>query len=461
MQSVGCIQSRSKGRLSIPDKAVKAASGQAHREARMSNIIIDRRRNSKGKSTVNRERFMRRYRRHIRKAVSDSVKNRSITDTESGENITISRKDLSEPFVHHGQGGVNEQVHPGNKEFSTGDRFKRPRGGGGQGSGGGDASDGGEGVDEFVFQINRDEFLEYLFDDLELPNMMRKELKDSTEFAFRRGGFTSAGSPDRLNIIRSLRSAHARRIALGGKDRREIRKLKRELRSMEVSQEGADEVLAEEVKERIKDLNAKLKRLPFIDDFDLKFNNMIKVPMPSSKAVMFCVMDVSGSMTREIKDMAKRFFFLLYMFLQKNYEAVEIVFIRHHAEAKECDENDFFYARETGGTVVSSALTLAAEIIEERYNPKDWNIYLAQASDGDNWEADSPKCSKVINEKLMPYLQYLAYVEITDRHHQNLWHEYKKLEKDHPDYFSMAHIRSPADIYPVFRELFEKREAAA
>ncbi|CAM3476611.1 YeaH/YhbH family protein [Parendozoicomonas haliclonae] len=428
----------------------------------MSSIVIDRRRNSKGKSTVNRERFMRRYRTQIRKAVNDAVNRRSITDVDSGEEIKISKKTLSEPFFHHGEGGVMERTHPGNKEFISGDRFPKPKGGkAGQGSGEGDASDSGEGVDDFVFQINRDEFLEYLFDDLELPNMVRKELKATTEYAYRRGGFTNAGSPDRLNIVRSLRGAHARRIALSGKERKEIRALKRELREMEVSPEDTDLQRAEEIKARIRELNEKIKKLPFIDDFDLKFNNMIKVPMPSSNAVMFCVMDVSGSMTRAIKEMAKRFFFLLYMFLQRNYEKVEVVFIRHHAEAKECDEHDFFYARETGGTVVSSALALTRDVIEERYNPKDYNIYIAQASDGDNWESDTPKCSQIISESLMPMVSYFAYVEITERNHQNLWYEYKALEDRFENYFAMAHIQTPADIYPVFRELFEKKEVSA
>ncbi len=428
----------------------------------MSSIIIDRRRNSKGKSTVNRERFMRRYRHQIRKAVNDAVNSRSITDTNSGEEIKISRKSLSEPFFHHGEGGRRDQTHPGNKEFITGDRFPKPKGGkNGGGGGSGEAADSGEGVDDFVFQINRDEFLEYLFDDLELPNMVRKELKETNEFSFRRGGFTSAGAPDRLNVIRSLRGAHARRIALSGKDRKEIRALKRELREMEVSPDETCRMKAEEIRERIKELNDKIKRLPFIDDFDLKFNNLIKVPLPSSSAVMFCVMDVSGSMTSDIKDMGKRFFFLLYMFLQRNYEKVEVVFIRHHSEAKECNEHDFFYARETGGTVVSSALQLTKEVIEERYDPKDYNIYVAQASDGDNWEADTAKCSKLISEDLIPSLAYYAYVEITERHHQNLWYEYKKLQETYKGSFNMAHIKTPQDIYPVFRELFEKKEANA
>ena len=421
-------------------------------------IIIDRRLNAKKKSTVNRQRFLRRYKGLVKEAVQDAVDQRSITDVDSGSDISIPKKDLSEPVFHHGQGGRTEQVHPGNKEFTAGDRFQRPEGGGGQGSGEGEASNSGSGEDDFIFSINREEFLEYLFEDLELPNLLRKELKDSTDFKLKRAGYTTAGSPDRLNVVRSLKAAHARRIALSGKERKEIRALKRQLREMEVSPETNDEVLRQELKDQIAALNSKLKRLPFIDEFDLKFNNLVKVPQPSSKAVMFCVMDVSGSMTREIKDIAKRFFLLLYLFLERNYEKIEVVFIRHHSEARECNEHDFFYARETGGTVVSSALTLTDDIITDRYSPNEWNIYVAQASDGDNWEADSAKCRNIIIDKLLPLTQYYSYVEITDRHHQNLWHEYKMIEKNHAGHFAMQQIRNAGEIFPVFRKLFEKKE---
>ncbi len=425
-------------------------------------IIIDRRLNGKNKSTVNRQRFLQRYRKHIKKAVSEAVNGRSITDVESGSEVTIPSKDLTEPVFRHGQGGKFEHVHPGNKDFIKGDRIKRPPGGGGQGgSGSGQASNSGDGMDEFTFQINHDEFLEYMFDDLELPNLVRKQMMDAQEFTMRQAGYTTDGSPDRLNIVRSLRSAHARRIALSGKDRREIRQLKRELREMEVSPEDIDEERAQELRDRIRELNDKLKRLPFIDEFDLKYNNYVKVPSPSNKAVMFCVMDVSGSMTQEIKDMAKRFFILLYLFLQRNYKEIEVVFIRHHTAAKEVDEDDFFYSRETGGTIVSSALELTHETITNRYSPKDWNIYVAQASDGDNWEGDSSVCSKILSKKLMPLVQYFAYVEITDRQHQNLWREYESVQDEHPDGFAMQQIKSANDIYPVFRELFEKKTANA
>ncbi|MCW7555503.1 YeaH/YhbH family protein [Endozoicomonas gorgoniicola] len=423
-------------------------------------IIIDRRLNGKNKSTVNRQRFLDRYRKHIKKAVSEAVNKRSITDVESGSEVTIPTKDLSEPHFQHGQGGRYKQVHPGNKDFVEGDRIKRPNGGAGRGSGSGKAGNSGDGMDEFTFQINHEEFLSHMFDDLELPNLVRKQLHDATEYETKNAGFTNEGSPDRLNIVRSLRSAHARRIALGGSSRKEIRALKKELREMEVSPDATDLERAIELREEIKRLNGKLKKLPFIDDFDLKYNNRIRVPRPSNKAVMFCVMDVSGSMTQEIKDMAKRFFILLYLFLQRNYKQIEVVFIRHHTAAKEVDEDDFFYSRETGGTIVSSALEMNRDIIDKRYSPSDWNIYIAQASDGDNWEGDSSVCSKILTESIMQKVQYFSYVEITDRAHQNLWREYESVAEQFPDHFAMQQIKTPEDIFPVFRRLFEKKENA-
>ncbi len=399
---------------------------------------------------------MRRHKKLVKQSVQNSISERSITDTHNGSDISIPKRNLSEPVFHHGQGGDRQNVHPGNKEFQSGDRFQRPSGGH-SGTGEGDASNSGEGTDDFIFHINRDEYLQYIFEDLELPNLVRKELSDSSDFKLKRAGFTTAGAPDRLNVVRSLKAAHARRIALSGSSRREIRTLKRELRELEVHPEEAEPKKLEELREQILLLNKKLRKLPFIDDFDLRYNNLVKIPQPSSKAVMFCLMDVSGSMSQNIKDIAKRFFLLLYLFLERNYEELDVVFIRHHTEARECDEHDFFYAKETGGTIVSSALQLSSKIISDRYPPNSWNIYIAQASDGDNWGSDNDKCFDVITQQLLPQTQFYAYVEIADRP-QNLWYTYKQIEKSYPELFAQQKIRSRVDIYPVFRRLFEKRE---
>mgnify|MGYP003673353023 FL=1 len=420
--------------------------------------IIDRRLNGKNKSSVNRQRFLRRYQKHIRKAVTDSVKQRSITDLDSGSEINIPKGDISEPSFHHGSGGINTRVFPGNKKFVPGDRIERPQGGGGSGSGGG-ASDSGEGEDEFSFHISRDEFLEYLFEDLELPNMVKKQLHDGGDYKLTQAGFTNQGNPERLNIVRSLRSAHARRIALSGSSRRQIRALVKEQEALlcEPSSDARDIRLAE-IEQELTLLRARVSKLPFLDTFDLKFNNLIRTPIPSSKAVMFCVMDVSGSMTQSVKDVAKRFFLLLYLFLKRSYTQIDVVFIRHHTQAKEVDEEEFFYSRETGGTIVSSAISMTAEVIAERYPTSQWNIYVAQASDGDNWDGDSETCRDLLLRKIMPLVQYFAYVEITTGEHQNLWMQYEKVRAAHPDYFAMEKIEDSADIYPVFRQLFARRE---
>ena len=181
--------------------------------------IVDRRENSKNKSAVNRQRFLDRYKKHIKKAVSDAVDARSITDVERGEEVTIAGDDISEPVFQHGSGGRRAVVHPGNKEFVTGDRIQRPSGGSG-GGGPGEASDSGEGDDDFVFQLTQDEFLEFLFDDLALPNLTKRHLKGNFSFKYEHAGFTNDGVPAKLSVLRSLKQAKARRIALCGNSRK-------------------------------------------------------------------------------------------------------------------------------------------------------------------------------------------------------------------------------------------------
>ena len=431
----------------------------------MAFFIIDRRLNGKNKSAVNRQRFLRRYRKHIKEAVSDAIKKRSITDIEKGEEISIPKRDVSEPTFHHGRGGRQDRVFPGNKEFSTGDKIKRPSGGGGSGSGQGDASDSGEGMDDFVFELTQDELLDFMFEDLELPNLVKKELKDTDSYKLVKGGYTNEGIPARLNVLQSLRSAHARRIALSGSMKSQIRKLEA-ARKMETELLEHEEHAPkrEEIEARIAELDDKLERakrrlnhIPFLDDYDLKYNNVIEQPTPTTSAVMFCLMDVSGSMTQEIKDIAKRFFILLYLFLKRNYQKIEVVFIRHHTSASEVDEEDFFYSRETGGTIVSSALKKMQEVVNDRYPTNDWNIYAAQASDGDNWADDSPLCRKLLAEQILPLVQYFTYVEITPRDHQALWYAYEDLLSQYPDIFAMQKIEGLEDIYPVFHKLFERK----
>ena len=418
--------------------------------------LIDRRLNGKNKSAVNRQRFLRRYRKHIKQAVSDAVSKRSITDIENGEKITIPNQDIQEPVFGHGPGGKRTVIHPGNKEFIKGDKFSRPKGGGD--GAGGKASNSGEGMDDFVFQITQDEFLEFLFEELELPNLLKRQLAGSDSFKYKRAGYSTVGTPNQINIVRSLKAANGRRIALGNPSKKKLRALELELETAK-SEDPVDPEKIEALHKNIEGLRKKIKKIPFLDTFDIKYNLSVKEPLPSSKAVMFCIMDVSGSMNQATKDMAKRFFILLYLFLKRNYDHTEVVFIRHHTSAKEVDEEEFFYSRETGGTIVSSALQLMKSIMEARYPIAEWNIYGAQASDGDNWNDDSSTCSDLLINNILPLVQHYSYIEITPRDHQALWHEYEQIKAQFEDAFAMQQIIEPTDIYPVFRELFQRRQA--
>ncbi len=419
--------------------------------------FIDRRLNGKNKSAVNRQRFIRRYKTQLKKAVSDAVAKRSIQHVESGESISIPTRDSSEPIFHQGKGGRKEMVHPGNDRFVTGEQIERPQGGGGQGGrGSGDASNSGEGADDFIFEISKDEYLDLLFDDLELPNMEKNQTAKLVETKNVRAGYTSNGVPANINIVRSLQNSLARRVVMQKGKKSQLSELEEQLAAL-----GNDESTISErllLEKEIAELKRRIAAVPFIDTFDLRFNNYVKRPSPSSQAVMFCLMDVSGSMDQPTKDMAKRFYILLYLFLTRTYKNVEVVYIRHHTQAKEVNEHDFFYSQETGGTIVSSALELMSEIMHSRYPASEWNIYAAQASDGDNWADDSPHCKELLAQQILPWVRYFSYIEITNRAHQSLWFQYEELAKAFP-HFAMENIRSQEDIYPVFRELFKKRAA--
>lgn len=413
--------------------------------------IIDRRLAGKNKSIANRERFLRRVKNCIRRAVSDAVRDRSIKDIQSTQSITIPRKDIAEPTFRHGPGGKRELVHPGNADYVRGDKIPRPPGG--AGGGGSQASNEGEGQDDFVFELSREEFMQYFFDDLELPRLVKTHLLTVPSWKNVRAGWAAEGTPNNIDVVRSLRSALGRRIALGSPLVNELRELEEKLVALK-NEPGDHRVEIAQLEDAIHHLKGRIWRIPFIDPFDLRYVNRVKMPQPSSQAVMFCLMDVSGSMDEQRKDLAKRFFILLYLFLKRNYERIEVVFIRHHTRAEEVDEDTFFHSTESGGTVVSSALELMRKVMEERYSPTEWNIYGAQASDGDNWTDDSPKCRKILDEDILTKVRYFAYIQVTPEE-QNLWLEYAQLALSQP-HLAMKKVESAADIYPVFRELFEK-----
>lgn len=416
--------------------------------------VIDRRSNPKSKNLGNRQRFVRRVKAHIRKAVNDSIRGRKVADLEGGQEISIDAKDLREPsFSHDGLVGRRDYVLPGNKDYKPGDQIQKPRGGRGAGSGG---SPDGDGEDQFVFALTSDEFLDLFFDDLQLPNLAKKKLKSMVTPAWSRAGYANEGSPQRLNTSETMRRSLARRIAMRRPKKSEIEELQAKIDAAE-QEDDQDEVAR--LKSILKHQRFRMRSVAFLDPVDLRFNRFERTPRPTTQAVMFCLMDTSASMTEDLKDLAKRFYMLLHLFLKRHYRAVDIVFIRHTYTAAEVDEETFFYGRETGGTIVSSALHEMHRIVKERYPIDDWNIYAAQASDGHNFDHDMPQTLTLLEKKILPICQYYAYIEVGDEETRGgslLWDGYSHLVEQY-EQFARANVSEPGDIFPVFHDLFAGR----
>ena len=423
--------------------------------------IVDRRPNPKGKSLSNRQRFLARAKAEVRGAVQEALRKRGVADVaKGGETVTIPTKGISEPIFHHNRRtGKTEHVIPGNKEYVKGDEIPRPKGG--EGQGGREGSPDGSGEDSFEFMLSREEFLDMFFEDLELPDLIKKSLRDTTAVDLMRAGYTITGSPSNLSVPRTMRLSMARRIALGRPKLSEMEALRDQL------QEANDDCNDGEVERLIRELELKEKRskvIPYIDPIDVRYRRFDRVPKPNTEAVMFCLMDVSGSMTEAMKDLAKRFFMLLHVFLVRRYRHVEVVFIRHTSTAEEVDEETFFYDKETGGTIVSTALERMLEIALARYPTDRWNIYGAQASDGDNYGPDSSRCVSLLGGEVLPICQYFAYIEVGDgmggsltgmSRDSDLWRAYSEVVPTAPN-FAMRRVGDPAQIFGVFHELFAK-----
>lgn len=430
--------------------------------------FIDRRANPKGKSLGNRQRFLRRARENIKERVDRSVRDKSIqdgsADQASGEKITIPAKGLKEPrFFHDSKGGRRRYVLPGNKDFVVGDQIKRPPSGGGEG--GKQGSDDGDGSDEFSFTLTRDEYLEILFDGLELPDLVEKQTVETETIGTRRAGLTTAGTPNNLNLVRTMRNSLGRRIALQRPSKATQEALEKQIEDLEAieARSPSQEAMLAELQQKLDVLIRKRKVVGYIDPLDLRFDTYVPEKIRNSRAVVFCLMDVSGSMQEREKDLAKRFFLLLHLFLTRCYEHTEIVFVRHTHHAQEVDEETFFYARETGGTIVSTALEKMKEIIDERYPPDEWNIYGAQASDGENFGNDSVRCKTLLLEQILPVCQFYAYMEIVEEaaDHlllnpeagEDLWQNFREVQAE-ARHFEMQRVAFASHIYPIFREFF-------
>src|SRR6185312_7638501 len=273
--------------------------------------FIDRRLNPKGKSLGNRQRFLRRARTQIREAVQKSLKDSAVADLAKDRKIRISTKGTKEPRFRLDPRAAGERdfVLPGNREFEPGDEIKKPRSGE-DGRSGKQASDSGEGEDDFEFTMTQDEVLDIFFEDLALPNLVRTTLKETPNKTWKRAGITTTGSPNQINLVRTMRAAQGRRLALRRPKLTDIEALEAALEAAEreVAEGRGDAARIATLKEQIAKAHAKRKWVGFIDPVDVRFNAFTEQPVPTSQAVMFCLMDVSGSMGEREKDLAKRFY---------------------------------------------------------------------------------------------------------------------------------------------------------
>src|SRR3984957_5166999 len=421
-------------------------------------FIVDRRLNPGSKSLENRQRFLRRAKALVQGAVKKTSEGRDIKDVLEGGEVSIPLDGMHEPRFRT-EGGTRDRVLPGNKKFIEGDILPRPKGGGGRGSAAGE----GDGEDDFRFVLSRDEFVDLFLDDLELPDLAKRKLAEAESEGLQRAGYSTSGSPANISVSRTVQLAMARRVALRRRRPETIAQLEAEIAD-------CDEARRVELMAELDALKAKFRRIPYIDPIDIRYRRFETMPKPVAQAVMFCLMDVSGSMSEHMKDLAKRFYMLLYVFLTRRYRHVEIVFIRHTDRAEEVDEDTFFHGPASGVTLVSSALQAMHEIVRSRFRPADWNIYAAQASDGDNSSSDDAAVSRLLTEMILPVSQFFAYLEVSDaggstfdKLDSSLWTLYQRLRTEGAP-LSMRKVSDRGEIFPVFHDLFHrhgKQEKAA
>lgn len=378
--------------------------------------IVDRRKTNKNKSVGNRQKFLKRYKNRIKRSVDNIASDKGITDVLKDRKITIDQDEIDEPnFNFDMSKGERDVIFTGNKTLQKGDRIYKPPQSDEDGI---EGSDTGEGFDEFTFTLTKEEFLDLYFSGMRLPDFIKESMKGTTKWKMKRTGYSKEGIPPRLDLVKTLKQGLARRIATGSKR--------------------------------------------FLDDIDLRYKHFTKKPFPVKQATMILLMDVSGSMGEYEKTLAKKFFLLLYLFLNKVYKNVDVIFISHTQEAAEVTEHEFFYGTQTGGTIVSSGLQMAKDIIDSRIDLSTTNVYISQASDGDNWGGDEELSASLI-EDLLSKVQYFAYIQTEHPSRQDmkakygvldLMQMYKELETKFRNLRAES-VCEESEVYPVLRSLFE------
>ncbi|MDP9013148.1 MAG: YeaH/YhbH family protein [Pseudomonadota bacterium] len=424
----------------------------------MTSVIVDRR-PDKGKNTGNRQRVLKRLEGALKAQVDQLIARQKLKEHDQAVEVSIERKDVKEPsFALDPVSGAVGRIIPGNDKFRVGDKIPRDPASG-QGRGAGDGAGQGESDDEdaFRFALSREEYLSLLFDDLELPALVKKDLLEIDESRFRRGGVVRYGNPGTVCVARTFKASIGRRVAAEAQLEEALEEAEAALL---IARATGVEARVQAAELALREVRQHGANIPFLDPVDLRHRSLIEVQSPRTAAVMFCLMDVSSSMDEARKDLAKRFFTLLYLFLSRKYQKVELVFIRHTDQAQEVDEDTFFNGTQAGSTKVVSALAKMHEIIGSRYPASRYNIFGAQASDGDSFGSDSTESSAYLFSQLLPAARYFVYAEVggsTAQGTTTLWSAYRAIKCEH---FNMATVRSRNEVYPALAKLFKQEQAA-
>ena len=421
----------------------------------MTSVIVDRR-TQKGKSTANRQRLLKRLDGALKAQLGRMIARHKMQDAAQPAEVTIDRKDATEPrLILDPASGSSGRIIPGNDKYRIGDKIANSssegQGGGGNGPGAGDGDSDDE--DTFRFALSRTEYLNLLFDDLELPALVKKDLLEIDENRFRRGGVQRYGNPGSVCVARTFKASIGRRLAAEAQLAEDVAEAEAALIA---ARKTGNRALVEVAELALTELTGRSGEIPFLDPVDLRHRSLVEVQSPCTAAVMFCLMDVSSSMDEARKDLAKRFFMLLHLFLTRKYKKVDLVFIRHTDSAQEVDEDTFFNGTQAGSTKVLSALAKMNEIIAARYPAASYNIFGAQASDGDSFGVDSAESSEYLRTQLLPSSRYFVYAEVGSNPLQgttSLWSAYRTIESER---FNMASVNARNEVYPALAKLFRR-----
>ena len=448
-------------------------------------IFVDRRKTGRGKSLPNRQKLLKRIKDSIKAAKPEDIDAGGVkgaTAPSSKQNINpvkVARNALNEPNFHYARGTGNlEIVLPGNDQWLKGDEFPTESEGDDSASG-----QGGSGEDDFVINISRSEFYEVFFEDCELPDLEQTSMREMPEAVLEAAGFQKVGTPGQLSIIRTFKNSIGRRRALTLDAREELEVLQMRLddlmedgeeRNMtQQSWDGETDIWVKEVQtvtERMTELKTKISAIPMFEKSDHRYRKTERVTVKSADATLIMAMDISGSMDETKKRLARKFFSMQYAFIKRKYPNTDLVFIYHTDEAAEVSEEEFFTSRANGGTTISPAIVLAHQIIKERYDAMQTNLYFSYAGDGDNWNDDNKEVMTALEDSgFLDKLRHMVYVQVGEEMltwggqqsgQQKFWTMMTSIASTSKK-LHLAKIEHDSEVFTAFKEIYGKKQKKA